>query len=151
MAGPYNGKLLFENPEKMGLHARKLFDNASVGYEGINNPISRLDMIDSGLYVGQTDGVIYALNVATGKAIFRYDTGARNYGAFQTAGHTLLVQAEGKLYGFLLPAELAKPLSAQSAAADSFAKAKAKLSIDGEDRAFEPGMMTSANRMFVPF
>ncbi|WP_127530442.1 stalk domain-containing protein [Paenibacillus kobensis] len=151
IAGPYNGKLIFSNTGRLGIHAIKWFDSAQVEYEGVNNPISQLDMIDSGLYVGQTDGSVYALNVTTGKALFRYDTGARNYGAFQTTGSTLLVQAEGKLYGFQLPSELVKPISADSAAADSFAKTKAKLSIDGVERAVEPGMMTSANRMFVPF
>jgi len=151
VAGPYNGKLIFENADRLGLHARKIFDNAPVSYGGANNPIGRLDMIDTGLFVGQTDGTVYALNVTTGKALLRYDTGARNYGAFQTAVGTLLVQAEGKLYGFPLPAELRKPLDNASSVADAFAKTKAKLTIDGVERTVEPGMMTSANRIFLPF
>ncbi|GFN31698.1 stalk domain-containing protein [Paenibacillus xylaniclasticus] len=151
LAGPYDGKLFFADSDKLGLHARKIFDTKQVNYEGVNNPISRLDIIDSGMYVGQTDGTIYALNVTNGKALFRYEIGARNYGPFQTAGSMLLVQAEGKLYGFSLPTELSKPISNEASVANSFTKAQAKLTIDGVERAFEPSMMSSANRMFVPF
>ncbi|BBH22721.1 hypothetical protein Back11_40660 [Paenibacillus baekrokdamisoli] len=147
IAGPYNGKMFFKDEENMGIHGRKIGDNTDVGYAGLDNPVSRMDIINSGMYVGQTDGDIFAFNVTTGKPLFRYKTAARNYGAFQIVGNTLLAQAEGKVYAFDVPAELRKPIGADSGA---FSKASAKLTIDGKVRQFEPSMMTSANRMFVP-
>ncbi|MWC27980.1 stalk domain-containing protein [Paenibacillus sp. MMS18-CY102] len=151
IAGPYNGKLFFVDPDNRGLHARKTVDQSSVSIEGVNNPISQLNLINSGIYVGQTDGTVYAINVTTGKALFRYQTTARAYGAFQTVGDTLLVQAENKLYVFALPAELTKPLKASAEQASGYSKAQAKLTIDGVEKTFEPSMMTAANRMLVPF
>ncbi|QHT63094.1 PQQ-binding-like beta-propeller repeat protein [Paenibacillus lycopersici] len=148
VAGPYNGKIFFRSANNLGLYARKLFDQSAVYYEGLDNPASRVDFIGSGMYVGQTDGAVVALNVTTGKAAFRFQTGARSYGPFQAAGSTLLVQAEGKLYAFRLPAELTKPLDQGPSGA--FMKAEASLIIDGKPKQFQPGMMTLNNRMFVP-
>ncbi|EFM12420.1 copper amine oxidase domain protein [Paenibacillus curdlanolyticus YK9] len=150
IAGPYHGKLFFTDERNMSLHVRKIVDQSYVTIEGVNNPISQLNLIDSGMYVGQTDGTVYAINVTTGKALFRYQTGARAYGTFQTVGDTLLVQAENKLYAFALPAELTKPLKAASQDSN-YSKAQAKLTIDGVEKTFQPSMMTAANRMFVPF
>ncbi|MBB6669866.1 outer membrane protein assembly factor BamB family protein [Cohnella nanjingensis] len=150
IAGPYNGKLYFRNGDNRGIEARKIVDKSQVYYEGLNNPVSRLDLIDAGMYVGQTDGQIFALNVATGKALFRFQTSAESYGPFQVEEGTLLAQAGGKLYAFALPAELQKPASGGTTAG-SFVKADAKLTIDGQARAFSPSMMTTNNRMFVPF
>ncbi|MBM7565046.1 PQQ-binding-like beta-propeller repeat protein [Paenibacillus sacheonensis] len=148
IAGPYDGKMFFQNPNNLGIHGRKLADQSTVYYEGLDNPASRVDFINAGMYVGQTDGEIYSLNVSTGKAKFRFQTQARNFGPFQVAGRTLLVQAEGKLYAFALPEELAKPLVTGSTGA--FVKAQAGLIIDGKEKQFQPGMMTQSNRMFVP-
>ncbi|MBP3964714.1 PQQ-binding-like beta-propeller repeat protein [Paenibacillus lignilyticus] len=150
IAGPYNGKLIYKNGDNIGLHARKIVDHSPVYYQGPDNPASRVDLIDSGLYVGQTDGEVYALNVATGKALSRYQTSARSYGPFQVAGDKLLVQAEGKLYAFTLPAELRKPISGTGLGTGAFTKANASLSINGELKKFEPSMMSTSNRMLVP-
>ncbi|SDX62410.1 PQQ-binding-like beta-propeller repeat protein [Paenibacillus sp. CF384] len=150
IAGPYNGKLIYKNGDNIGLHARKIVDHTPVFYQGLDNPASRVDLIDSGLYVGQTDGEVYALNVATGKALSRYQTSARSFGPFQVEGDKLLVQAEGKLYAFTLPAELRKPISGTGLGTGAFSKAAASLSIDGQLKKFEPSMMTTGNRMLVP-
>ncbi|PWV95212.1 outer membrane protein assembly factor BamB [Paenibacillus cellulosilyticus] len=151
IAGPYNGKLYFSQADNMGLFGNKLLDHTYIPYDGVDNPISRLDLIDSGMYIGQTDGSILAYNVKTGKAQFRYESHARNYGPFQTAGNTLIVQADNKLYGFLLSAELTKPITDAEETASGYARTAAKLSLNGELREFTPSMMTAANRMFVPF
>ncbi|RAP73649.1 stalk domain-containing protein [Paenibacillus montanisoli] len=150
IAGPYNGKLIYKNRDNIGLHARKLFDKSYVYFQGLDNPASRVDLIGSGLYVGQTDGEIYALNVATGKALFRYQTEARSYAPFIVAGSKLLVQAEGKLYAFALPAELRKPVSSNGPGTGAFVKAQANLTVNGKAKAFEPSMVTANNRMLVP-
>ncbi|MFC5649775.1 stalk domain-containing protein [Paenibacillus solisilvae] len=149
IAGPYNGKLFFKSGDNQGFYARKVVDHMRVDYTGLDNPVSRLDLIDSGLYAGQTDGDIFAYNVVTSKALFRFKTSARNYGPFQVSGNTLIAQADGKLYAFGLPAELRKPAAADNASG-TYSKASAKLTINGVERKFEPGMMTTNNRMFVP-
>ncbi|GMK37144.1 hypothetical protein PCCS19_01970 [Paenibacillus sp. CCS19] len=150
IAGPYNGKLYFSDATNMRLFGVKVPDNTQVAYNGVDNPISRFDLIESGMYIGQTDGSVLAFNVKSGKAQFRYETGARNYGPFQTVGTTLLVQADNKLYAFLISAEMTKPITEAEAMASGYSKAQAKLSLDGELREFNPSMMTAANRMFVP-
>ncbi|GIP30244.1 hypothetical protein J23TS9_53740 [Paenibacillus sp. J23TS9] len=152
IAGPYNGKLFFLNEDNRGIHARKVVDRSMVYYNGPDNPASRIDMIQSGLFVGQTDGTVYALNVSTGKALFRVQTAARSYGAFQVESGMLLVQAEGQLYAYPLPSELMKPASTGSAAG-AFMKSDAKVTLDGKALALPAGtgVMTTDNRMFIPF
>ncbi|AZN38257.1 outer membrane protein assembly factor BamB family protein [Paenibacillus albus] len=147
--GPYDGKMFYRNGNNIGIHARKLADQTAVYYEGLDNPVSRVDVIQSGMFVGQTDGELYALNVTTGKALFRYQTPARNYGQFQVSGSQLLVQAEGKLYAFALPTELTQPLST-STPESAYKKAEATLSLGGKSKPVNPGMMTINNRMLVP-
>ncbi|SEO76187.1 PQQ-binding-like beta-propeller repeat protein [Paenibacillus sp. OV219] len=147
--GPYNGKLFYLNSDNIGIHARKLADQTAVYYEGLDNPASQVDFINSGIFVGQTDGEVYALNVTTGKALFRYQTPARSFGEFQVSGSQLLVQAEGKLYAFALPAELTKPLSV-STPESAYKKAVATLSLNGKNKPINPSMMTINNRMLVP-
>ncbi|MGN7360404.1 outer membrane protein assembly factor BamB family protein [Paenibacillus sp. SAF-054] len=152
IAGPYNGKLFFLNDDNRGIHARKIVDRTQVYYNGLDNPASRVDMIESGLFVGQTDGRVYALNVATGQALFRAQTAARSYGAFQVESAMLLVQAEGELQAYPLPAELAKPAAAGSSVG-AFIKSDAKVTLDGKALALPAGtgVMTTDNRMFIPF
>ncbi|SDT54248.1 PQQ enzyme repeat-containing protein [Paenibacillaceae bacterium GAS479] len=109
IAGPYNGKFFFQASGNLGIHGRKLIDGTPMYYQGLDNPASQVNFAHSGMYVGQTDGEVYALNVATGKAKFRFQTDSRRYGPFQVAGNMLLVQTENKLYGFRLPGELVQP------------------------------------------
>ncbi|MCM3001346.1 PQQ-binding-like beta-propeller repeat protein [Paenibacillus cellulositrophicus] len=152
IAGPYNGKLFFLGEDSRGIHARKIVDRSYVNYNGPDNPASRIDMIQSGLYVGQSDGTVYALNVSTGKALFRAQTKARSYGAFQVEGGMLLVQAESQLYAYPLPSELAKP-AAGGSAAGAFVKSDAKVTLDGKALPLRvgAGVMSADNRMFIPF
>ncbi|REE57439.1 copper amine oxidase-like protein [Paenibacillus taihuensis] len=147
--GPYDGKQFYRNSDNIGIHARKRFDQTPVYYEGLDNPASRVDFNQSGMFVGQTDGEVYALNVTTGKALFRYQTAARSFGQFQVSGSQLLVQAEGKLYAFTIPAELTKPLTA-STSTSAYKKAQATLVLNGQSKPINPSMMTINNRMLVP-
>jgi len=148
IAGPYDGKLFFHNQNRLGLYARKTIDRTWVYYEGLDNAVQRIDFVDTGMFVGQTDGEIYALNVSTAKALFRFDTGSQRFGRFHVAAGTLLVQGEDKLYAFALPAELTKPLDGRDA--QSYPEAKASLSIDGQAETFEPGPVMIDSRLFVP-
>lgn len=151
IAGPYDGRLFFESPSASytGVEAIKLIDGTIVSSEGVNNPISRMDLIDSGMFVAQTDGQIYAIDLATGKARFRYQTASRDFGPFRTAGGELLVQAKDKLYAFKLPAELMKP-AARGSLASALIKSDAKVTVNGKALALSSGVMTTGNRMFVP-
>jgi len=108
IAGPYAGRLFFEREgeDGLGVKGSKIFDGTTVYYEGMDNPVSRLDLIGSGLYVAQTDGKVIAANAATGKAQFRFQTSSRAFGPFKVSGKTLLVQSEDKLYAFNVPASL---------------------------------------------
>lgn len=150
IAGPYNGKLFFTTSDHIGMFSIKLLNHNLDPYSVVDNPISRLDLIDSGMFIGQSDGSILVFNVKTGQTQFRYETSARNYGPFQTVGNTLLVQAENKLYAFALSSELTKPVTDADSIAVGYTKAQAKLSVNGEIREFNPSMMSAANRMFVP-
>ncbi|WP_176444707.1 PQQ-binding-like beta-propeller repeat protein [Paenibacillus herberti] len=111
IAGPYNGKFFYQAPSNLGIYGRKLSDGTLVYYEGLDNPASQVNFVHSGMYVGQTDGEVYALNVKTAKAEFRFQTDSRRYGPFQVAGNMLFVQGEGKLYAFRLSNDLIKPIS----------------------------------------
>jgi hypothetical protein len=119
-----------------------------VYYEGLDNTVQRIDFVDSGMFVGQTDGEMYALNVSTAKALFRFDTGSQRFGRFHVADGTLLVQGEDKLYAFAVPAELTKPLDGRDS--QPYPEAKASLTIDGAAETFEPAPVMIDNRMFVP-
>ena len=148
IAGPYDGKLFFPGSNGFGLFARKTIDRNWVYYEGLDNAVQRIDFADSGMFVGQTDGEIYALNVSTGKALFRFDAGAQRFGRFHVSDGTLLVQGEDKLYAFALPAELTKPLDERGS--QPYPEARALLTIDGKAETFEPAAVMIDNRMFVP-
>ena len=106
IAGPYNNKLFFAGEDGRGIEAVKLIDRNRIYYEGLDNPVSRLDFYDTGMFVGQTDGEIYALDVTTGKALFRFQTNARDFDPFQIVDGVLLASAEGTVYAFELPKKL---------------------------------------------
>lgn len=111
LAGPYQGKLFVLG--RMGGKRRFLvgdvggsslapiqFDDT---YQVGAKPISRLDLIGNGLYVGHTDGRFYAVSVQTGRAFFRFRTDAKNFGPTHVIGNTLVVQAGDELLAFNLP------------------------------------------------
>jgi len=147
-AGPFGGKLFFAARGGVGLYSRDLFDNARLDYNGLDNLIGRLDVHGNGLFVGQTDGELFVFDVSTGRALFRYETGAKHFGPFRVVGGVLLVQTEEKLYAFDLPAEL-RP-GPKSVLTPVLPKADASLCIDGAARQFEPSPVMIDNRMFVP-
>jgi outer membrane protein assembly factor BamB len=152
IAGPYDGKLFSLNKTGPSLYAMRLLDRTPLYYEGIDSPPSRIDWIERGVFVGQTDGHIYALNVATGKAAFRYRTEARAFGPFHVENGVLLAQAEGRLLAFALPAELLQAGMGEGASGGvtSPPAAEATLKIDGQSQRFEPAPVMLDNRMFVP-
>lgn len=150
IAGPYNNKLFFENEGGRGITALKLTDRNRISYEWLDNPVSRLDFQGVGMFVGQTDGQIYALDVTTGKALFRYRTDARNFDPFHVVDGILLVQAEEMLYAFELPQQLLKTPENAPLPGIDFTKADAKLVIDGVPQVFDPSPVMIDNRMYVP-
>lgn len=114
LAGPYRGKL-FLLGRKNGKHRFRVGDVGGSSLAPIQfddtyqigaNPISRLDLIGNGLYVGHTDGGFYAVDVKTGRAFFRFKTQAKNFGPSHVVGDTLVIQAGNKLLAFALPEEL---------------------------------------------
>ena len=116
LAGPYRGKLfLLEHKhgkrrflvgqlEGSSLTPTRFDDTYPIGA----TPISRLDLIGNGLYVGRADGWFYAVDVRTGKALFCVQTGAESFGPTRVLGDTLIVQAGNNLLAFALP-ETLKP------------------------------------------
>ncbi|TLS49053.1 hypothetical protein FE782_27660 [Paenibacillus antri] len=146
-AGPYGGKLFFADPGG-SLHSRDVLTNARVDYSGLDNPVARLDVREDGLYVGQTDGDLFAFDVHSGKALFRFETGAKHFGPFRVVGNLLLVQTEGTLYAFDLPKELQR--TPGQVLTPIQRKAEAALRIDGVEQRFEPSPIMIDNRMFVP-
>jgi len=150
VAGPYHNKLFFEGDRGQGMYAVKLLDGNRFVYEGINNLVSRLDFHGNGMFAGQTDGVIYALDVTTGKAYFRYDTGARNFDPFLVEDGVLFAQAEETLYAFRLPQPLLNPLPAEPLPGLNYQATDATLSIDGERQTFKPSPVIIESRMYVP-
>lgn len=151
IAGPYNNKLFFEDEDRQGITAVKLIDHNQVSYEGIDNPVSRLDFYNSGMYVGQTDGELYALNVTTGQAVFRYDTGKQQFDPFLVEDGVLLARAEGMIYAFKLPAQLLAPINAGSAVPGvDYTRTDAGLRIDGVTVELKPEPIMINNSLYVP-
>ncbi|MCI3922575.1 PQQ-binding-like beta-propeller repeat protein [Paenibacillus sp. TRM 82003] len=149
IAGPVAGKLFFRDPDGFGLHGLSTFDNARTDYNGLDNPVERLDVHGKGLFVGQTDGDVVVFDVAAGKALFRCETDTDAFGPFRVAGDTLLVQTETKLLAFTLPAEL-RPIKSDMLLTKVYPKAEASLRIDGAEHRFDPPPVMIDNRMFVP-
>lgn len=147
IAGPYNDKLFFEKNEG-GIQAMKVINSERVDYEGLDNPVSRLDFYNTGMFVGQTDGEIYVLNVVTGKALFRYQTAARGFAAFHIENGILIAQAEDTLYAFKLPKQLLESLPA-SAVADGDLKTDVKILINGKPQAEKLAPVMIQNQLYV--
>lgn len=115
LAGPYRGKLfvLERRGRKRQLWVGSLANPAvPVRWRSTNpigvNPVSRLDLLGNGLYVGHTDGRFYAANIRTGRTEFSFQTDAKNFGPTRVVGKTLVVQAGNKLLAFKLPEPLSR-------------------------------------------
>ncbi|MFD1178779.1 PQQ-binding-like beta-propeller repeat protein [Paenibacillus puldeungensis] len=150
IAGPYNNKLFFEKEYGGGIQAIKVLNDERVDYEGLDNPVSRLDFYNSGMFVGQTDGEIYALNVITGKALFRYQTQARSFEAFHIEDGVLIAQADDSLYAFKIPAQLLQPLPTTPIANVDYVNTDAKITINGKVQTLKLNPIMIQNQIYVP-
>jgi len=79
-----------------------------IAANGPRNPISQLDLIGQGAFVGLTDGRFYIMNAATGKMAGKLITDARQFGATEVESGMAIVQAEHRIYAVALPSSLAK-------------------------------------------
>jgi len=100
-----NGRMLFQDGQTGHLKGFKLAGGQQVAWVG-DNPAAQLDLYGKGLYVGQSDGVLHAIDFMTHQPAFSVKTGARTYGPTLKTGAALIIQAEGKLLGVKLPASL---------------------------------------------
>jgi len=109
LAGPYNGKLFFMNDQGDGVTGVKTADGTRIVYNGLDNPVSRLLLDKSGLYVAQTDGELFFINLTTGRSMYRYQFATQRFASLQVSGSTLLAETEDQAYLFNLPTELLQP------------------------------------------
>ena len=117
LAGPYQDKLfvlehgggtrrfLVGNVGGSSLSPVRFNDTYQIGA----NPISHLDLVGNGLYVGHTDGRFVAVDVQTGRASFHFQADVKNFGQTHVVADTLIVQAGSQLLAFALPEELGGP------------------------------------------
>lgn len=106
LAGPVNGIMLYD---VFGSLKGDAYD-ADIYYEGVNNPISSIEVVNRAIVIGQSDGRIVGCDFLTGKNYFIAKTEARTYQAIKLIDNYLLVQGDGKLYVYAVPklAALAK-------------------------------------------
>ncbi len=148
IAGPSDGKLYFkDNNVEEFLVAAKVADGNKVYYQGIDNPVSRMDFIGSTLLAGQTDGKVIAADLRTGKAHFRFQTKARQFGPFKANHNMVFVQAESQLYAFELPTSA---LELPTKEATAFQSMPIKLLIDGKQTQLKPDPIAVNNFVFFP-
>lgn len=112
LAGPYDSKFFLSRdngfwigavPKRAeDVYVRPRRSNYQVG----RSPVSHLDIVRNGLYVGHTNGRFYAVDIRTGKALFYVQTDAESFGPARVLGDTLVIQAGNKLLAFALPEEL---------------------------------------------
>jgi len=104
-AGPYLGQLYFVNDLKL---IRVKEGGYGVAINGVDNPVSQLDLIGQGAFIGQTDGQFILANAVTGKAAGKLQTGARQYGTTKVENGMVIIQAENRLFAVALPSALTK-------------------------------------------
>jgi len=100
-----HGRMLFQDWNTGQLRGFKLESGQQIAWSG-DNPAAQIDLYGKGLYVGQSDGVLHAIDFLTHQPAFSVKTGARTYGPTLKSGSMLVIQAEGKLLGVKLPASL---------------------------------------------
>ncbi|WP_246120397.1 PQQ-binding-like beta-propeller repeat protein [Cohnella terricola] len=105
VAGPYLGQLYFVKDLKL---IRLKEGGYGVAVNGANNPVSQLDLIGQGAFIGLTDGQFILADAATGKAAGKLQTGSRQYGATKVENGMAIIQAENRLLAVALPSALAK-------------------------------------------
>jgi outer membrane protein assembly factor BamB len=148
IAGPYAGRYFYLSG-KTYLSSYHPGKQLYTSY-GVNNPISRLELHGSGVYVGQTDGQLKVFQLDTGKTLLRAKTDVRVFEDFIIEGDMLLVQAEKQLLAFKVPAA-ARKAAASSASRPQVREAEANLVIGGKEAEFHPAPVFVNNRIFVPF
>ena len=108
IAGPHGGKLFFQKERFDGLLSVKTVNSSEWFYAGLDNPVSQMLLHQNGLYVAQTDGELFAIDLTTGRPLFRYQTQSQFFPTLQVDGGRLLVEAEDRFFTFELPAALLK-------------------------------------------
>lgn len=105
--GPYRDRLFFLDKNKMSsLSAVKTANGQASAYNGTSNPISRVDLVGNGVYVGQTDGTFIGFNLETTKPLFKLVTKEREYGATIATDGVVIVRGKTKLYAVEMPVAL---------------------------------------------
>lgn len=149
LAGPYAGRLFIWNYLTRSLIGIKASNESMIYYEGPKNPLNQMQFDRTGIYVGLTDGELYAVNLLTGKSEFRYQTKGRSFAPFQVADQTLIVEAEDTLYAFTIPKSLLAPAPATTLASE-LRSSNAKLQLYGKPVTLAKPVMTYANKMYIP-
>lgn len=104
LAGPYMDRFFVQNG--LELQAVRFDGKMTRTYEMPDNPVSRLDLIGTGAYVGLSDGKFYLVDIPSGKTLGSIDAGGRVYGQTLSAGGMIVVQAEGRIIAVKRPATL---------------------------------------------
>lgn len=147
VAGPNQGRFFYSDGTDLEAYNPSM---QRYTYYGVDNPFSRLEIHDNGVFVGQTDGQFKMFNAETGTMLLRANTPARLFQEFLVEGDMVLVQAEKQLLAFKLPAE-AKQTPVAAGGNASVVEAEANLEIDGKKTEFQPDPVFLNNQLFVPF
>ncbi|MFJ5624904.1 stalk domain-containing protein [Peribacillus loiseleuriae] len=147
--GPYDGKAFYISGERLeGTVLGK--DFVKVNYEGISNPITTIDAFDNGLFVGMTDHQFVALNIETGKALFKSRMNEQIKGT-KVVGNTIIVETEKQVNAFPLPKELSKLVNNNQPLLPGLKEADAKISINGKSYDLKTKPVFVENKMYLPF
>lgn len=102
----HQGRLYFTNNNTHGLMVMKTATGQYVSFDQGGNPTAQAAVFGTGVYVGQTDGLLHAYDLLTAKQVFTVKTGSREFSPLLKTGGMLLIQTGGKLLGVKLPAAL---------------------------------------------
>lgn len=108
VAGPYQNRLFLAAQNR--LYAWKTIAATSVDFTRLGSPVSRIDLIGNGLFLGQENGTLTGYNIQTAKPLFKVTAATDRFGQTRLIGNTLIVQAEGKLLAYGLSSALSKQL-----------------------------------------
>ncbi len=149
LAGPYDGKLFLRTEHTAGIRSLLAEDLTEQVFEGLDNSVNVLRLNQSAAIVGQTDGELYVLHLATGKSVFRFQTGASVLRSTTISGNQLIVETEDQLLLFDLPTELQKAPVAPTLA-NSLKKADVSLQLNSKKITLSAPVMTHKNEYFLP-
>jgi outer membrane protein assembly factor BamB len=149
LAGPYADRLMFWSDVHQRLIATKTANLQMLTLIGPRIPISQLQMMNSGLFVGQMDGELFAINLVTSNPVFRYPTGGRSFAPFQLSGRTLIAETENRLLAFDLPATLVSPPPVRNIAT-SLKESNVKVKYNEQMLALKNPVLGNMAQMYVP-